>query len=126
MDSNSKHAVIDLMEEQKKVSNLGGTMRLGAYACDLVKGSFAAKAYGKTHISERHRHRYELNNKYKKRLEDAGMVVTGTNPETGLGEIVEIPKHKWFVGVQFHPELKSTVVNPHPLFVRFVKAAMGH
>ncbi len=126
MDSSSKHAVIDLMEEQKKVSNLGGTMRLGAYACDLVKGSFAAKAYGKTHISERHRHRYELNNKYKKRLEDAGMVVTGTNPETGLGEIVEIPKHKWFVGVQFHPELKSTVVNPHPLFVRFVKAAMGH
>jgi CTP synthase len=125
MDVDTKNPIIDLMEEQKKISNMGGTMRLGSYACDLSKGSFASKAYGKVHISERHRHRYELNNKYKKKLEDAGMIISGTNPETGLGEIVEIPKHKWFVGVQFHPELKSTVATPHPLFVKFVKAAMG-
>lgn len=124
MNPDSKHLVIDLMEDQKKISQKGGTMRLGSYACNLEKGSFASKAYGKTHITERHRHRYELNNKYKQKLEDAGMKVTGINPETGLGEIVEIPSHKWFVGVQFHPELKSTVANPHPLFVRFVKAAM--
>lgn len=124
IDPTGKNRIIDLMEEQKKVSHKGGTMRLGAYACNLEKGSNAAKAYGKTHISERHRHRYELNNKYKDKLEAAGMKVTGVNPETGLGEIVEIPSHKWFVGVQFHPELKSTVANPHPLFVRFVKAAI--
>ena len=126
MDNSSKNAVIDLMEEQKKISHMGGTMRLGAYSCDLSKGSNASKAYGKVHISERHRHRFELNNKFKKKMEEAGMVVTGVNPESGLGEIVEIPGHKWFVGVQFHPELKSTVANPHPLFVKFVKAAMGN
>lgn len=126
IDNGSKNLLIDLMEEQKKVSNMGGTMRLGSYSCSLSRGSLAAKAYGKTQISERHRHRYELNNKYKKKLEDAGMIVTGVNPETGLGEIVEIPSHKWFVGVQFHPELKSTVSAPHPLFVKFVKAAMGN
>lgn len=124
MFPDGKNKVIDLMEEQKKISKMGGTMRLGAYACTLAKGSYAAKAYGKTQITERHRHRYELNNKYAKKLEDAGMVITGTNPDTGLGEIVEIPSHKWFVGVQFHPELKSTVANPHPLFVKFVKAAL--
>ncbi len=122
----SPHLVIDLMEEQKKISQKGGTMRLGSYACTLEKGSHAAKAYGKTSITERHRHRYELNNNYKAQLEAAGMKITGTNPETGLGEIVEIPSHKWFVGVQFHPELKSTVANPHPLFVKFIKAAMGN
>ena len=125
MDQSSPDAVIDLMEEQKRISNKGGTMRLGSYACNLLKGSNAAKAYGKTHIAERHRHRFEFNNSYKELYEKAGMVVTGVNPETGLGEIVEIPSHKWFVGVQFHPELKSTVANPHPLFVKFVKAAMG-
>lgn len=124
MAQDTSQAVIDLMEEQKKVSHKGGTMRLGSYTCNLVKGSLSAKAYGKLNITERHRHRYELNNKFKKQLEDAGMVVTGTNPDTSLGEIIEIPTHKWFVGVQFHPELKSTVANPHPLFVRFVKAAM--
>lgn len=124
MDPHTADAVIDLMEEQKQISHKGGTMRLGAYTCNLQKGSNALKAYGKGTIHERHRHRYEFNNKYKQRFEDAGMIITGTNPETGLGEIVEIPKHKWFVGVQFHPELKSTVANPHPLFVRFVKAAM--
>lgn len=124
MDSTTANPVIDLMEDQKKVKNMGGTMRLGAYACELSKGSNALKAYGKARISERHRHRYEFNDKYKKRMEDAGMKITGVNPDTGLAEIVEIPGHKWFVGVQFHPELKSTVANPHPLFVKFVKAAM--
>lgn len=126
INPDSPHLVIDLMEEQKKISQKGGTMRLGSYACTLEKGSHAAKAYGKTSITERHRHRYELNNNYKAQLETAGMKITGTNPETGLGEIVEIPSHKWFVGVQFHPELKSTVANPHPLFVKFIKAAMGN
>lgn len=103
---------------------MGGTMRLGSYACELAKGSQAQKAYGKAKIIERHRHRYEFNDKYKKRMEEAGMKITGTNPDTGLAEIVEISEHKWFVGVQFHPELKSTVANPHPLFVKFIKAAM--
>ncbi len=120
----TKNAVIDLMEAQKKISNMGGTMRLGAFACSLERGSLSAKAYGRSNITERHRHRYELNDKYKPALEKAGMKVTGVNPETGLAEIIEIPKLKWFVGVQFHPELKSTVDNPHPLFVRFVRAAM--
>jgi len=121
-----ENPVIDMMEDQKNISNMGGTMRLGEYKCQLTKGSQAAKAYGKTNILERHRHRYELNDKYKKRLEKAGMLITGINPETQLAEIVEIPKHPYFVGVQFHPELKSTVDNPHPLFTRFVKAAMEH
>ena len=122
--SKTKNPVIDLMEAQKKISNMGGTMRLGAFACSLERGSFSAKAYGRTGITERHRHRYEFNDKYKAQMEKAGMKVTGVNPETGLAEIIEIPKLKWFVGVQFHPELKSTVDNPHPLFVRFVRAAM--
>lgn len=125
MDNNSKHKVIDLMEEQKKMSHYGGTMRLGAYDCELKKGSLAAKVYGKTKISERHRHRYEFNDAYKAQIEAAGMHITGTNPMTGLAEVVEIPNHKWFIGVQFHPELKSTVANPHPLFVGLVKAAMN-
>jgi CTP synthase len=124
MDSHSQNPVIDLMENQKKISHMGGTMRLGSYTCDLAKGSHALKAYGKAKITERHRHRYEFNDIYKKRMEEAGMKITGTNPDTGLAEIVEIPDHRWFVGVQFHPELKSTVANPHPLFVKFVKAAM--
>jgi len=125
MDGNSEHKVIDLMEEQKKMSHYGGTMRLGAYDCELKKGSLAAKVYGKTKISERHRHRYEFNDAYKAQIEAAGMHITGTNPMTGLAEVVEIPNHKWFIGVQFHPELKSTVANPHPLFVGLVKAAMN-
>lgn len=124
MDPNTSNAVIDLMEDQKKISNMGGTMRLGSYQCDLIKGSNAAKAYGKIHITERHRHRYEFNNKYKDQIQQAGMTITGTNPDTGLAEIVEIAEHPWFVGVQFHPELKSTVENPHPLFVAFINAAM--
>lgn len=124
MNPECDHPVIDLMEDQKQVTQKGGTMRLGAYACNLSKGSHAYKAYGKSQISERHRHRYEFNNSYKDTYEKAGMSLTGVNPETGLGEIVEIKNHPWFVGVQFHPELKSTVANPHPLFVRFIRAAM--
>ena len=124
MDANTPYPVIDLVEGQKELTQKGGTMRLGAYDCDLAKGSNAYKAYGKAHISERHRHRYEFNDVYKQQIEDAGMKITGVNPKTGLAEIVEIPTHKWFVGVQFHPELKSTVVVPHPLFVKFVKACM--
>jgi CTP synthase len=123
MDSFTLNPVIDLMEEQKQITQKGGTMRLGSYACDLQKNSNASKAYGKLKINERHRHRYEFNDKYKDRIEAAGMTITGVNPDTGLAEIVEIPSHRWFVGVQFHPELKSTVDNPHPLFVKFIKAA---
>ncbi|MDF7813660.1 CTP synthase [Hymenobacter sp. YC55] len=118
--------VIAMMEEQKSITQKGGTMRLGAYDCELRRGSKAAKAYGRNHISERHRHRYEFNNEFLKQFEDAGMVPSGVNPATGLVEVVELPSHPWFVAGQFHPELKSTVQNPHPLFVRFVKAAIQH
>jgi CTP synthase len=124
MDANTPFPVIDLMDGQKDLTQKGGTMRLGAYDCKLEKDSKAYKAYGKSLISERHRHRYEFNDQYKKQIEDAGMRITGTNPQTGLAEIVEIPTHPFFVGVQFHPELKSTVATPHPLFVKFVKACM--
>ncbi|MBP6665004.1 MAG: CTP synthase [Chitinophagales bacterium] len=117
--------VIDLMEEQKRVTQKGGTMRLGAYDCAIKKDSKAYNCYHKTNISERHRHRYEFNNAYLTQYETAGMLATGTNPDSGLVEIVEIPSHRWFVGVQFHPELKSTVENPHPLFVGFVKACIA-
>ena len=120
----SEHLVVDMMEEQKKLKKLGGTMRLGSYTCKLKDDSIAARAYQSETINERHRHRYEMNNAYKKKLEGAGMKCTGINPKTSLVEIVEIPKHPWFVGVQFHPELKSTVENPHPLFVDFIKAGM--
>ena len=120
------HPVIDMMEDQKKITAKGGTMRLGAYPCDLKKGSKAAQIYSKAKISERHRHRYEFNNQYLEAFEKAGMMATGLNPDTGLVEIVEIKDHPWFVGVQFHPELKSTVMNPQPLFVHFVKAAVEY
>ncbi|WP_375446695.1 CTP synthase [uncultured Fibrella sp.] len=125
MNPDTPHPVINMMEDQKKVVNMGGTMRLGAYACKIKKDSLAYQAYGKTVISERHRHRYEFNNAYADRFEKGGMRAVGTNPETGLVEIVELPNHPWFVGVQFHPELKSTVMAPQPLFVQFVKAAMA-
>ncbi len=119
--------VIDLMEEQKGITEKGGTMRLGAYPCRLMEGSHAWQAYGKkAEISERHRHRYEFNNKYKAALEEAGMIATGINPDTNLVEVVEVQGHPWFVGVQYHPEYKSTVVNPHPLFVDFVRAALEY
>ena len=125
MAPRTKYPVIDLMESQKDVVNKGGTMRLGAYKCELKEGSRAYEAYGTKEIEERHRHRYEFNSQYRKQFEDAGMLTTGVNPETGLTEIIEIPSHKWFVGTQFHPEYKSTVTNPHPLFVAFVKACLS-
>ena len=124
MDEKTPHNVIDIMEEQKSITNMGGTMRLGAYECVLQKGSKAYEAYGTEHIQERHRHRYEFNSLFKDEYEAAGMKCTGINPESGLVEIVEIPTLKWFVGVQFHPEYGSTVLKPHPLFVSFVKAAI--
>lgn len=119
-----KSPVINMMEEQKNISNLGGTMRLGAYKCELTTGSNVSKAYNTDRISERHRHRYEFNSEYLEQFEANGMRATGKNPETGLVEVVEIADHPWFVGAQFHPEYKSTVVNPHPLFIAFVKAAL--
>ena len=126
MNPNTASPVINLMEEQKEVTNKGGTMRLGAWECELKEGSKAHDIYGHSMILERHRHRYEFNNEYKEKLENAGLIATGFNPKTGLVEIVELPSHPWFVGVQYHPEYKSTVANPHPLFVAFVKAALVH
>ncbi len=120
---NTKHPVINLMEEQKKIKGMGGTMRLGAYPCSLDKYSKIFDIYKKETISERHRHRYEFNNQYFDEFQKAGLIPTGINPDNGLVEVVEIPTHPFFVGVQFHPEYKSTVVNPHPLFVAFVNAA---
>ncbi len=126
MDANTSNPVINLMEEQKNITNMGGTMRLGAYDCEIKKGTKAFAIYGKTKISERHRHRYEFNNDYLKQYEAAGMIASGFNPETGLVEIVELKNHPFFVAGQFHPELKSTVANPHPLFVSFVAAALAN
>ncbi len=127
MNKNTPNPVINLMEEQKTITNMGGTMRLGAWDCELTSGSLAYEAYGNvSNISERHRHRYEFNNDFKAQLEKAGLKATGINTETGLVEIVEIENHPWFMGVQYHPEYKSTVAEPHPLFVGFVKAALRH
>jgi len=124
MDVHTPHPVIDLMEEQKKVTAKGGTMRLGSYPCVLKEGSLASVIYdGKNEITERHRHRWEFNNAYLQQFEQAGLVASGSNPESGLVEIVELPNHPFFFGVQYHPELKSTVENPQPIFVHFVKAA---
>lgn len=125
MNLKTKYPVIDLMEDQKDIKEKGGTMRLGAYKCEVKENSKAYEAYGQKMVEERHRHRYEFNNKYKEQFEKSGMVTTGVNPDTGLTEIIEIPEHKWFVGVQFHPEYKSTVVKPHPLFVSFIKACLS-
>jgi CTP synthase len=111
------------MEEQKKVTAKGGTMRLGSYPCHLKEGSLAEQIYGTVEINERHRHRWEFNNRYLAQFEEAGMTASGRNPESNLVEIVELPAHPFFVGVQYHPELKSTVENPHPVFVHFIKAA---
>ena len=124
--TNTIDPVIDLMESQKGISKKGGTMRLGAYKCKLEKGSKSYTAYGKQMISERHRHRFEFNNTYLENFEALGMKAVGINPDNNLVEVVEIPTHPWFVGVQYHPELKSTVDEPHPLFVRFVKAALDN
>lgn len=123
MNPDTKEPVIDLMDEQKKITAKGGTMRLGSYPCDLKEGSLAAKIYGKSSINERHRHRWEFNNKYLENFEKAGMVASGKNPGTSLVEIIELPNHPFFIGVQYHPELKSTVENPQPIFVHFIKAA---
>lgn len=124
IDEKTKHNVIDIMEEQKAVTNMGGTMRLGAFECVLKQGSKAFEAYRQEHIQERHRHRYEFNNSYRTEFEKAGMKCVGINPESDLVEIIEISTLKWYIGVQFHPEYSSTVLNPHPLFVSFIQAAM--
>lgn len=126
MNPSTPDNVIDLMEEQKSISNMGGTMRLGAYECVLAPGSRAAEAYGSQHVKERHRHRFEFNNAYRERFEKAGMACVGENPETHLVEVVEMPDHRWFVGTQYHPEYSSTVLSPNPLFLSFVHAAIEY
>ena len=126
LDPETTHPVIALMPDQEDVEDLGGTLRLGAYPCTLKKGSKVAAAYGKLHISERHRHRYEFNNDYMAAFEGAGMQAVGINPDTGLVEVVEVEGHPWFVGTQYHPEYKSTVLSPSPLFVAFVGAALEY
>ena len=126
MDPKTPDPVIHLMEGQKKVTQKGGTMRLGAWSCDLKPGSLAHKIYGVSQITERHRHRFEFNNKYLADIQSHGMIASGTNTENNLVEVVEVPEHPWFIGVQYHPEYKSTVANPHPLFVAFVQAALVH
>ena len=126
MNEKTSDPVICLMEDQKGIKNMGGTMRLGSWECSLSEGSKAHNIYGSSLIEERHRHRWELNNKYLKDLKDLGMIPSGINPKTGLVEIVELPSNDWFVGVQFHPEYKSTVENPHPLFVSFVDASLNY
>ena len=119
----TKHPVIDLMESQKAIKIKGGTMRLGAYDCTIKPGTKAFSAYRSKKISERHRHRFEVNNRYKKKLEKAGMVISGVNEELGVVETIEISKHPWFVAGQFHPELKSRVNKAHPLFREFIKSS---
>jgi CTP synthase len=126
MDQKCKNPIIDLMEEQKKITKKGGTMRLGAYSCKLKAGTKVQELYNSSVISERHRHRYEFNNEYLERFENKGMIAAGTNPDSNLVEIMEITNHPWYVGTQFHPELKSRVIEPHPLFVGFIKAAIDH
>lgn len=126
MDTKTTHKVIDLMEEQKHITNMGATMRLGAYDCQLKEGSWAQKAYNDTMVKERHRHRYEYNNEFKQQFEQAGMICTGINPDSDLVEIVEMPSKRWFVGTQFHPEYSSTVVSPNPLFMSFMQSAIAY
>jgi CTP synthase len=123
MNPRTSYPVIDIMEAQKKISCKGGTMRLGAYPCTIVDGSKVAEAYNALNVNERHRHRYEFNNKFMDEFKTAGMNATGINPKDQLVEVMELKEHPWFVGVQFHPEYRSTVANPHPLFLGFVKAA---
>ena len=122
MNEETQNPVINLMEDQKAVTEKGGTMRLGSWKCDIKPNTLAQKIYNKTQIEERHRHRYEFNNQYVDQLNNAGLKATGTNPETGLVEIIELDNHPFFIGVQYHPEYKSTVANPHPIFVSFVAA----
>lgn len=124
MVAKTSYPVIDLMEDQKAVTKMGGTMRLGAYTCQIKKGTKAYQVYGTTKVQERHRHRYEFNSKFLEEFENAGMIASGINPDTNLVEIMELKDHPWFIGTQYHPELKSTVKDPHPLFVKFVKVAL--
>jgi CTP synthase len=123
-DKNSPHPVIHLMDTQREVEKMGGTMRLGAYPCHLKEGSLALKLYGRKKISERHRHRYELNNGYREKLSQGGMVLSGLSPKSDLVEVIEVKGHPWFIGCQFHPELKSRPTDCHPLFKGFIKAAL--
>lgn len=125
MNPTAEEPVVDMMEEQKKITTKGGTMRLGSYPCNIKEGTLANKVYATTRVTERHRHRFEFNNRYLKQYEEGGMTASGCNPETGLVEIMEIANHPFFIGCQYHPELKSTVESPHPLFVHFVAAAKG-
>ena len=122
----TKNPVIDLMENQKNITKMGGTMRLGSWQCSLSKNSLCYSIYNSLNIDERHRHRYELNNEYLKDLEESGLTASGKNDDTGLVEVIEIKNHPWFLGVQFHPEYKSTVSSPHPLFVSFINAAKNN
>lgn len=124
IDEKTTHNVIDIMEEQKNITNMGGTMRLGAYECAIKQNSRTFNIYNQEFIQERHRHRYEFNNEYEKEYEKNGMMCVGRNPESGLIEIVEIPSLKWYIGTQFHPEYQSTVLKPHPLFLDFIKTAI--
>jgi CTP synthase len=124
IDPETKHPVIHIMEDQKSVSDKGGTMRLGKYPCKIAKGTNMEKAYKKELIEERHRHRYEFNNKYREEMEANGMKISGVSPNNLLVETIELPKHKWFVGVQYHPEFKSRPNRPHPLFVEFVRSSL--
>jgi len=126
MDSQTRHNVIDLMEDQKSITNYGGTMRLGGYACLLRPGSRAAEAYGKLDVIERHRHRFEFNSDYRRQYEEHGMQCVGENPETHLVEVVEIPGKRWYIGTQYHPEYQSTVLHPSPLFMSFITAAISY
>src|SRR5690606_36797354 len=126
MNENTEHPVINLMEEQKNIKNMGGMMRLGADVCEIKRGTKAYAIYGKTKITQRHGHRYEFNNDYLEQFEKAGMIASGVNPDTGLVDIVELKDHPFFVAGQFHPESKSTVANPHPLFVSIVAAALAN
>jgi CTP synthase len=126
IDPNTPHPVICLLSEQKNVQNLGGTMRLGAYPCALKPGTKAAKAYGKEEISERHRHRFEVNDAFKAPFEENGLIISGVFPQLGLSEIVEVKDHPWMVGSQFHPEFKSKPTSPHPLFNDFIQAALKY
>ncbi len=126
MNENTSAPVIDMMESQKNISEKGGTMRLGSYPCKIEKGTLAYQVYGKTSINERHRHRYEFNNQYLEDFSKNGMKASGINPETNLVEIVEINSHPFFLGVQFHPEYKSTVENPSPIFIKFINAVYQH
>jgi CTP synthase len=124
MDANTPYPVIDYLPEQYEGIDMGGTLRLGLYNCDIKEGTLAHKAYGSLHIKERHRHRYEFNNKFKAQLEACGLVFSGSNPETGLAEIIEIPEHPFFIASQFHPEFLSRPQRPHPLFREFIGAAL--